>query len=119
MDIDGQIPYGGFYGTPKTEIDQLNIEINDKEVLIPNSAFSNFYSPNTCEDHPVVSFVRKPEAFISLDGKYLYLYFEGGNAAGTYFTKLVFDKENYLTKIAADYYPLSIYGSFGREFLGY
>jgi len=45
----------------------------------------------------------------------LYLY--GGIAAGTYFSKLVFDHQGYVTRMVVDYVPLSRHSSFRRSFL--
>jgi hypothetical protein len=51
----------------------------------------------------------------SLNGEMLYLY--GGIAAGTYFSKLVFDHQGYVTRMVVDYVPLSRHSSFRRSFL--
>lgn len=115
-EIDDQYPYGGVYGIPKIEIKNLNLEINGLRLNIPHSTYGNFYYPNLCENY---GFIRQVEAFESLNGKYIYLYLYGGNAAGTYFAKLIFDKTKYITKIVSDYYPLSIHSSFIDNFIGF
>lgn len=119
VDIDGQVPYGGFHGIPTTEIDTLYISINGKYLNIPRSAYSNFYGPNICHEIPRIRLIRTIEAYVSLDSQYLYVYLNGGNAANTYFSKLVFDTNGFITKIATSYVALSTYGSFGPDFLGY
>ena len=43
----------------------------------------------------------------------------GGENANTYFSKLVFDRQHYLTRIIADYVPLSTYGCFRDDFIGF
>ena len=114
--INGQFPYGGQY-LPEKEIGKFEIYINSKPLIIPRNAFSNLFEPNICEDYDF--FDRKIEAYTSLDGKFIYVYIFGGEAAGIYFSKLIFDMEKYLTKIIADYYPLSIHNSFRDDFIGF
>jgi hypothetical protein len=114
--IDGQYPYGGEYGNPSIEIKNLRIEVNGSDLEIPREAFANFFSPNMCESYRIH---RPIEVYESLSGNYFYLYLSGGNAAGTYFAKLVFDSDQYLTRIISDYYPLSIHSSFRDSFIGF
>jgi hypothetical protein len=114
--IDGQYPFGGRYGIPKIEIKKIEIEVNGVRLKIPTEAYCNFYYPLMCDNY---GFHRQIEAYESLNGQYLYLYIYGGNAAGTYFAKLIFDHKEYKSKIASDYYPLSIHGSFRENFIGF
>jgi hypothetical protein len=88
----------------------------EKKLKIPKTAYQNLFEPNTCSDS---HFDRKIETYSSLDGQFIYVYIYGGNAAGSYFAKLIFNKEKYLTKIVADYYSLSIHSSFRESFIGY
>jgi hypothetical protein len=53
------------------------------------------------------------------DGDNLYIYIFGEQAADSYFAKLIFDKSGFITSIITDYVPLSLYGSFGKDFIGY
>lgn len=115
-EVDSQYPYGGQYGLPEIEIDYIKIEVNGTSIEIPANAYRNFYHPNFCIND---GFFRQVEAFQSLNGDYIYLYLYGGGAAGTYFAKLIFDKTKYITRIASDYYPLSIHSSFRKDFIGY
>jgi hypothetical protein len=115
-EIDGQYPFGGQYGVPEIEISLIEIEINGEKLKIPQKAYGNFFHPVVCDNY---GFVRQIEAFESLNGEFIYLYIYGGNAAGTYFTKLIFDHKEYRTKIASDYYPLSIHSSFRKSFIGF
>lgn len=114
--INNQFPHGTQYTLPKRDIAEINITINGIPLYIPNNAFNNLFEPTICEED---SFHKKIEAYMSLDGNYLYLYIYGGNAAGTYFSKLIFDKKMYLTRIITDYYSLSIHGSFRDSFIGF
>tara|TARA_R110000868_G_scaffold43642_1_gene146595 strand:- start:29 stop:793 length:765 start_codon:yes stop_codon:yes gene_type:complete len=114
--IDGQFPFGGQYGVPKIEISKIEIEINGVKLKIPEKSYKNLYYPNLCISY---GFQRKVEVFESLDGEYIYIYIYGGQAAGTYFSKLIFDQKKYLTKIVSDYYPLSIHSSFRASFIGF
>lgn len=115
-EIDGQTPYGAFYMLPETEIQEVKISIDGNEIKIPKEAYSNFYDLYTCEGY---HFHRKIEAYSSISGEYIYLYIYGGNAADAYFTKLIFDKEKYISKIVADYFSLSSHGSFREDFVGF
>jgi len=114
--INGFIPYGAHYGAPKTQWTALNIWIDDQPLSIPDSVFSNLYEPNFCE---FIGFIRNVKVYSSLDGQFLYLYVFGGNAADTYFAKLIFDHEKFIAKWVVDYYPLSCYGCFHDRFIGY
>lgn len=115
-EIDGQYPYGGQYGIPEVEIGLIEIKIDGKKLYIPTKAFGNFFYPVMCNNY---GFARQIEAYESLNGEFIYLYIYGGNAAGTYFAKLIFDHKQYKTKIASDYYPLSIHDSFRENFIGF
>ena len=114
--IDGQFPYGGQYGIPRREIRNIYIEVGGSALKIPIEAYSNFYNPYLCENRMLSWSIN---AFESINGDYIYLYIMGGNAAGTYFAKLIFDKTKYLSRIVSDYYPLSIHGSFREGFIGF
>jgi hypothetical protein len=114
--IDGNLPYGRHYMAPKIEIDLIQIEVNGIKIEIPQESYSNFYNPNVCGHY---GFIRPVEVYESLNGEYLYLYIYGGNATGTYFTKLVFNQTKYITTIVTDYYPLNIHSSFRESFIGF
>jgi hypothetical protein len=114
--IDGQYPYGGEYGMPNNEVKIFSVTVNGKQLKIPKAAYQNLFEPNMCSDG---YFDRKIEAYSSIDGQFIYVYIYGGNAASTYFAKLIFNKKKYLTKIVADYYSLSIHSSFRDSFIGY
>ncbi len=115
-EIDGLYPFGGQYNVPKSEIGLIDVEVNGKKLKIPQKAYRNLYYPIMCDNF---RFVRQVEAYESLNGEFIYLYIYGGNAAGTYFSKLIFDHKEYKTKIVSDYYPLSIHGSFRENFIGF
>jgi hypothetical protein len=114
--IDGKFPYGEQYMAPKIEIDLIQIAVNGIKIKIPQESYRNLYNPNVNEKY---GFIRPVEVYESLNGEYLYFYIYGGNAAGTYFTKLIFNKTKYITKIISDYYPLSIHSSFRESFIGF
>jgi hypothetical protein len=110
--IDGQIPWGGEYGLPNYEIELLSVSINGKEVNIPKSAYQNFYDFNVCKDWGPS--YRRVEGYTSIDGRFIYIYLEGGNAAGRYLAKLVFDKDKYLTRMVADHVDQAYASEFGQ-----
>jgi hypothetical protein len=74
------------------------------------------YNGNICSNF---SLFKQIEAYESLNGEFIYIYLFGGNSAGTWFAKLIFDHDKYVTRIVTDYYPLSIHGSFKSSFIGY
>ena len=114
--IDGQYPFGGQFGMPEIEIQNIEIEIAGWTLKIPKEAYSDLYYPMMCNNY---DFARQIEAYESLNGEYIYLYLYGGEAAGTYFAKLIFDKTNYLSRIISDYSALSIHRSFREGFIGF
>jgi len=114
--IDKQKSYGAIYNTPAKEIAELVIKINGEEIVIPNSSYLNLYNPNICDNN---RFFREIEVYSSIDGMYIYVYIYGGDNSETYFSKLVFDKKKYITKIIADYNVLSMYSSFRSGFIGF
>ena len=116
LSIDNEYPYGALYSIPEKEIMELTIRIDGKKIKIPDSVFANLYNPNICE---VNRFFRKIEAYSSINSQYIYIYIYGGNNVDTYFSKLIFDKKEFKTKIVADYISLSKYSSFRNDFIGF
>lgn len=114
--IDNQIAHGAVYGIPNFEIEDLKISIEGKEIEIPDSAYKNLFDPNFCEFH---GFVRRVSAYTSLDSKFIYIYIYGGEAADTYFSKLIFDREKFIAKWVVGYGPLSVFGCFSDRFVGF
>jgi hypothetical protein len=114
--INGLFPYGNCYSNPEIQIDEIKIRIKDKQIEIPKSAYENLYEPNLCESF---DYTKKIEAFVSNDQANIYIYIYGGTASDTYFTKLIFDKNKFITRWISDYYPLSRFGCFGEDFIGF
>jgi len=114
--IDGAYPWGGVYGPPETEIQSLSISVNGKGLSIPLNSYADLFEPDLCDlDH----FRRPIEAFTSLSGEFIYLYIYGGDNAATYFCKLVFDQQSYVTRIIPDSMSLSTYSCFRPDFIGF
>lgn len=114
-EIDGKRPYGAVYGQPKTALKFLKIKINHKYIYTKIDKYNNLYDLELCN---FGGFQKTTEAYE--DGNNIYIYIFGGNAADSYFAKLVFHKfSGYTTSIITDYGPLSMYGSFGEHFIGY
>lgn len=114
--INGKSPYGSFYGLPYNYISNIKILFNNQEIIIPNEAYDDLYNITTCKSE---FFKRKIEVYISKDEQYIYLYLYGGNAANTFFTKLIFDKEKYLDRTLVLYGDLSQNASFHENFIGF
>lgn len=115
IEIDGKNPFGAVYSKqPNKEIKSLSIEINGRLLQTSIDKYQNLYEPEFCN---FGSYQKITEAYE--DGDNIYIYIFGGNAADSYFAKLIFDKTSgYITSIIADYGPLSDYGSFGDHFIG-
>ncbi|MDF1694826.1 MAG: hypothetical protein P1U56_03305 [Saprospiraceae bacterium] len=93
----------------------LTIKINDKDLQTSLANYQNLYEPEFCN---FGGYQRITEAYE--DGDNIYVYIFGGNAADSYFSKLIFDKTNgYVASIVADYESLSKYGCFGSHFIGF
>jgi len=112
--INGQNAHGAIYGNPEMEFEQIKITIDTTQLIIPDSAYKNLFDPNFCEYY---GFIRNVSAYTSLDGKYIYLYIYGGNAANTYFAKLIFDHKKFITKWVVDYVELC--GYLSERFIGF
>lgn len=114
--IDGKPVHGDNYEDPKRAIAEIKFCIGNEEWAAPTEAFQNMFQPMICNGS---GFDRPIQAFTSMNQEYMYIYFFGGSAAGTYFAKLVFDQEKYVTRIITDYSPLSLHSSFHDGFIGF
>jgi hypothetical protein len=114
--INGMYAYGATYKLPEIEFSSLEILVNGVSIEIPDSAYKNLYEPQLCQSD---RFSKGVAAYTSLDGKFIYLYIYGGNAAGTYFTKLIFDHKQFITKWTIEYGVLSVFSCFHPRFIGY
>ncbi len=115
VEIDGKMPYGTSYSNkPIKELESLVIKIDEKEININIDEYSHIFNPELCTKS---GFKRSIEAYEHED--YIYIYIYGGMAAGVYFSKLIFNKSGYITSIIADYGPLSTYGCFNKNFIGF
>ena len=114
--IDGKRPFGSEYSLPSYSFESISIQFEGQNIFIPTKAYSNFYNFNKCQSY---NFKRKIEAYVSEDGNFIYLYIYGGNAASTYFSKLIFNNKKYLTRTVVDYGDLSQFGSFRKNFIGF
>lgn len=112
--VDGKLPYGGFYGKINRDLKSLSIKINNNPINTDINSYSNIYEPNFCSSK---SFYKGIQAYEDDDN--IYIYVTGGNAADTYFGKIVFNQRGFITSILIDYVPLSMYGSFHSGFIGF
>lgn len=102
----------------EVQIQSLRITVDGKPLEIPAYAYQNLIDPMLSPPN----YQSRPKPMLlyqSLDGRYLYLYTDGSNAAGSYFAKLVFDHERFITQIVAPYYVQSMYGTFGQFHPGF
>jgi hypothetical protein len=114
--IDSLPAYGAVEALPSQRLDSLVIRLDGRPLVIPAEAYRCFYQPNFCQ---LGLFQQPVAAYPSLDGRYLYLYLYGGQGAGTYFAKLAFDRERYLTHLITEYAALRQHQAFRIDFLGY
>lgn len=91
--IDSVQAYGINGDIPKEEFSAFIILRNNSKIKIPRSAYSDLYNIRVCENN------KAPEAYISKDNKYLYIYMHGGEGNHAYAVKFVFDNTKYLTRI--------------------
>ena len=112
--IDGKFPYGGLYGRINRELSNINFKINSQQLELDKDAIPSINEPMFCEGSMLGNGIEAYQ-----DGENIYIYISGGNAADTYFGKLVFDQTGFVTSIMVDYVSMSRYGCFSDEFLGF
>lgn len=114
--IDSLPAYGAVETWPRRQLDSLTVSFDGVPLRIPTEAYRCFYDLNLCD---LDLFHQPVAAYLSLDGQYLYLYLYGGQGASTFFAKLIFDQERYLTRIVTEYAALRQHDAFRVDFLGY
>lgn len=114
--IDEKPVHGTHFESPKRAISGIKFCIGDDEFDAPEAAFQNIYEFYLCEGS---GFNRPIQAFTSMNQEYVYLYFVGGNASDTYFGKLAFNQEEYVTRIITGYGPLHLHAAFHDGFIGF
>jgi hypothetical protein len=117
--VDGQEAYFGdsipIY--PFHEFKEFVIKINGNELLIPRDAYANLFDAHILNATSNWDF--GVNFYYDNETELLHLYLEGGCVSGTYFSKLIFNKDGFVKKYVLDYYYLSTYGCFGRSFTGF
>ena len=114
LSIDGKFPYGGLYGNIKTELSKIDLTIGNRKIKLNKATMPSINEPELCNRSMLENGIEAYQ-----DDNYLYIYVSGGSAADTYFGKLIFNQTEFVTSIFIDYVPMSMYGSFGKEFLAY
>lgn len=106
---DQNTPFGFIQSDSSASvISSLKATYNEKEIVIPDSAFNDLLFPNFCN----VAFpIRPVEAYLSSDGSLIYLYIHGENRSNkslsyqegtrySYLAKLIISLEDgYLTRV--------------------
>ncbi len=117
--IDGKKPWGGYYGGPNAETDQLQIWVNGNKIKMEEK-FTDIYNLRMCDlDKQWINFNPNPLLKYDEKNKVFYLYVKGGNAAGTYFGKFIFDENGFIKRYILHYGHLSPTGSFRINFKGF
>ena len=91
--IDGKKAYGIDGNIPNTELWEFRIKVNQEVLQLPAKYFSDNYNVN----------LQDTEAYLSSDNIFIYVYISGSDAAGSYSTKYVLDKNGYTTRIMTEY----------------
>jgi hypothetical protein len=93
--------------------------VNGNEVKIEGE-FKDIYNLRMCDSVNVwKNFNPNPLLKYDKKNKVFYLYVHGGNAAGTYFGKFIFDENKFIKRYLLDYGDLSPTGSFRKNFKGF
>lgn len=117
--IDGKEPWGGYYGGPSSETNKLQIWVNGNEIKMEEE-FTDIYNLMMCDlDKQWINFNPNPSLKYDEKNKVFYLYIKGGNAAGTYFGKFIFDENKFITRYMLHYGHLSERGTFRPNFKGF
>ncbi len=91
--IDGKKAYGIDGNVPNTELSEFRIKVNQEVIQLPDKYFCDNYNVN----------LQNTEAYLSSDSSFIYVYISGSDAAGSYSTKYVLDKNGYTTRIVTEY----------------
>ncbi|MEZ4776099.1 MAG: hypothetical protein R3D00_23200 [Bacteroidia bacterium] len=116
--IDGKEPWGGYYGCPETEIENLEIFVNGNPIEMEEE-LRDVFDFQMCDNGHWKHFNPNPLLKYDKENGVFYLYTNGGQAADNYFGKFVFDENKFITRYLLDYVPLSKTGSFRQSFKGF
>lgn len=114
--INNKRPYGAEYTLPTFEISSMFFTIKNKIYIVPKIAYSDLFNIRLKTDS--IGFFKTIELYESISKRYLYLYIYGGSEASTYFAKLIFSKQKFITRIIIPYRGLFETSSFRRNFIG-
>lgn len=118
IEVNGKYPYGAEYENSDSSVgclSSISLKINGITKHYNLDSIVGLYNPNFCH---FGGFTRMIEAYEHND--YIYIYIQGGNAASTYYSKLIFDHTQFITEITVPYHYLSITGSFNHyKFSGF
>ncbi|HLP51277.1 MAG TPA: hypothetical protein VK154_10365 [Chitinophagales bacterium] len=91
--IDGEYAYGIDGNEPRVEFHFIEIIWGKHWLEIPEKAYKNLFDAHLCKNYIPV------EAYITNNGKLLFVYFHGSDGAGAYTAKLVFNRKRYVTRV--------------------
>lgn len=92
-EIDGEYAYGTDFNIPQIEFQFIEIVWGKRWLEIPAQASKNLFEPHLCKPYIPI------EAYVTNDGKLLYIYVHGSDGAGSYTAKLIFNRKGYVTRI--------------------
>lgn len=116
--IDGKEPWG-IYREPQTEIGQLQIWVNGKEIKMEKE-MKDIYNLDLCDlDYKWKNFDPNPLLKYDEKNNVFYLYVKGGKTSFHFFGKFIFDENKFIKRYMLDYGDLSPTGSFRKNFKGF
>ena len=117
--IDGQVAYFGdsIPTYPLHETEFIDVKIDDKKIDIDKQWYSNYFDIHITKDQWVEG-VGMNVIYDESTGLF-HLIFGGGSVSGTYWAKLIFDKNGIVETYVLDYIDLSEHGCFYSGFTGF
>lgn len=126
--INGRLPFGlSQYAKYVSVVDQCKIQINDLQVIIPDSVFNNLFFPNFNQK---VENIIPSELFYSVKNDCFYFYLYGLRwqhhkgprdirKNDTFFTKIIFAKSGYIGQVSLSWGELFGYNFDCGYFIGF
>ena len=110
FELEGRRFFGGRNGKNfSTYMKSIELALDGENIIVDQARIPILLEPNLWGEN---KWLKGFEVFE--DGDYIFLYVRGGWAANVYF-----NASGFITAILVDYVPLSMYGAFYDEFVGF
>ncbi|MEM7658129.1 MAG: hypothetical protein AAF399_18525 [Bacteroidota bacterium] len=116
--IDGKRPWGGEYMLPNLEVSSAQLSINGQRLDLIGE-LEDLFDLWMCEFEYGEYFQPMPFLVYDRANNVFYLYLRGGEAASTFFGKLIFNEQQFIGRYLLDYVELSQTASLRRSFRGF